>query len=255
MSIDLQGLVLLLLFIAPGFLYSRAYLAARPRYQRAPDLFEQTVLAVVGSTLIHASLIGSLALGVLVYIGWTRRTPLVRELFYVPATAADAPVPVVAAYSLITAIYITASLILARRAGAWLGRLLPERAPRWYQFLAGGDPPEQVLLWYSTLVEEPLRRGMLTPRVVAWLRSGERFEGNLVEFRLSLDETNVVELALEDVTFQASEPPSSKPSASLSSRPVPLHHHRVLLKSDDILWLGRMDDTEQAGGREEARVS
>ncbi|MGA9351273.1 MAG: DUF6338 family protein [Anaerolineae bacterium] len=245
MSIDLQGLVVLLLFIAPGFLYSRAYLAARPRYQRAPDLFQQTVLAVVGSTLIHAGLIGSLALGVLVYTAWTRRAPLVREIFYIPTTAAEAPVSVVATYSLFAAMYITASLILARRAGAWLGHLLPERAPRWYRFLAGGDPPERVLLWYSTLVEEPLRRGIMTPHVVAWLRSGERFEGDLVELRLSADEANVIELALEDVIFQASEPARSKPSASRASKPTPLPHHRVLLRSGDILWLSRVDITEK----------
>lgn len=248
MSIDLQGLVVLLLFIAPGFLYSRAYLAARPRYQRAPDLFQQTVLAVVGSTLIHASLIGGLALGALVYTAWTRRAPLVRELFYIPATIADAPVSVVVTYSLIAVIYITASLILARRTGAWLGRLLPERAPRWYRFLAGGDPPEQVLLWYSTLVEEPLRRGIITPRVVAWLRSGERFEGNLAELRLSTDEANVIEMALENVIFQASEPARPKPSASRASKPTPLPHHRVLLRSGDILWLGRVDVTEKGKG-------
>jgi len=245
MSVDLQGLILLLLFIAPGFLYSRAYLAARPRYQRAPDLFQQTVLAVVGSTLIHASLIGGLALGVLVYTAWTRRALLVREFFYIPATAVDAPVSVVATYSLIAVIYITASLILARRAGVWLGRLLPERVPRWYRFLAGSDPPEQVLLWYSTLVEEPLRRGIVTPRVVAWLRSGERFEGNLVELRIPVGETDVIELALENVTFHATEPVRSKPSASRASKPTPLPHHRVLLKSGDILWLGRVDVTEK----------
>jgi hypothetical protein len=243
MSINLQGLVLLLLFIAPGFLYSRAYLAARPRYQRAPDVFEQTVLAVVGSTLIHAGLIGGLSLVVLVYTARTGYAPRVRDLLFVPATLADAPVSVVAIYALVAAIYITASLILARRAGAWLGRLLPERAPFWYRLLAGGDPPERVLLWYSTLVEEPARQGISTPRVVAWLRSGEHFEGNLVKFGLSLDEANVIELALEDVTFQASKPVRSESSANLASEPILLPRHRVLLRSSDILWLGRMDTT------------
>ena len=245
MSIDLQGLAVLLLFIAPGFLYSRAYLAARPRYQRAPDLFQQTVLAVVGSTLIHAGLISVLALsaflGALVYTLWTGRVAIVREIVYIPTTAADAPVWVVAAYSLVAAMYVTASLILARRAGAWLGRLLPEGAPRWYRFLTGGDPPEQVLLWYSTLVEEPRRRGIMTPRVVAWLRSGERFEGNLVELRLPVDEANTIELALEDVTFQPSKSARPKSLISRAAKPTSLPGYRVLLKSSDVLWLGRVD--------------
>ena len=85
----------------------------------------------------------------------------------------------------------------------------------------------------------------MTPRVVAWLRSGERFEGNLVELRIPVGEADVIELALEDVTFQASEPARSKPSASRASKPTPLPHHRVLLKSGDILWLGRVDVTEK----------
>lgn len=253
MNIDLQELVILLLFIAPGFLYSRAYLAARPRYQRAPDLFQQTVLAVVGSTFVHAVLLSVLAfvtfLGALVYTLWTGRVAIVREIVYIPATVAEAPVWVIAAYILIATLYITASLILARRAGAWLGHLLPERVSRWhrwYRFLTGGEPPEQVLLWYKTLYEEPLRLGISTPRVVAWLRSGERFEGNLAELRVCADEANVIELALVDATFQASETTRPKPAAGRTLQPTPLPRHRVLLRSSDILWLSRLEPSEEA---------
>jgi len=246
MTVDLQGLVLLLLFIAPGFLYSRAYLAARPRYRRSPDVFEQTVLAVVGSAFVHAlliGLIGSLVLGILALIYAVREghAPLVRELFYIPpATAADVPVLVVALYLIVAAIYVTLSMVFARRAGAWFGHSLPKRAPRLYRLLTGSDPPEQeVLLWYSTLFEEPLQHGAKNPRVVAWLRSGERFEGNLVELRLSADEANVIELALENVTLQAR---TTDPAA-------PLLHHHVLLRSVDILWLGRIDaDVAETAG-------
>lgn len=248
MDLNLQGLVLLLLFVVPGFLYSRAYLAARPRYKKAPDLFEQTVLAVVGSTLIHAcllGLIGSVVLGALalIYAARLGHTPLVRDIFYIPsANAADIPASVVVVYLIIAAIYITFSLFLADRAGNWLGRLPPERASSWYRFLAGGTPQEQVLLWYSTLVEEPLRHGIETPHIVAWLRSGERFEGSLVGFRLSADEANVIELALEDVTFQAkTSQPEHKAPDRIVSKPIALSHHRVLLRSGDILWLGRVD--------------
>ena len=178
MNISLQGLVVLLLFVAPGFLYSRAYLAARPRYGRAPELFQQTVLAVVGSALIHAFLISLVAVGILSYVAFTRDNPVVQEFFRVPTTVMDAPIAGVATYLLIAAIYVALSLVLARQAGARLGRLFPEHVPRWYRFVSGGDPPEQVLLWYTTLVEEPIRLGITTPRVVAWLRSGERFEGD-----------------------------------------------------------------------------
>jgi hypothetical protein len=247
MSIDLKGLIALLLFIAPGFLYLRAYLAARPRYQRAPDLFQQTVLAVVGSTLIHSILVGIIAIGILAYAVWTGRDPIVREFFPIPTTAAEARVSVVAIYSLVATIYIAVSLILARRAGAWLGRLLPERTPKWYRILAGNVPTEQVLLWYTTLVEEPLRRGATRPRLVVWLRSGERFEGILAELRLSADEVNVIELALDEVLFQPSALARSVQATSpISSKPTSLLHHRILLRSGDILWLGRIDNIESS---------
>ena len=248
MDFKLDGLVLLLLFIAPGFLYSRAYLAAKPRYQKAPDLFEQTVLAVVGSTIVHACLLGLIG-GVvlsalaLIYNAQLGHTLLVREIFYIPQTsAADIPVSVLGVYLVVATMYLSASLFLAHRAGNWLGGLPPERAPRWYRSLAGGAPQQQVLLWYSTLVEEPLRRGTVTPRIVAWLRSGERFEGDLVEFRLSADETSVIELAIADATVQAKAGDLERKSSDRTApKPTALLHHRVLLRSSDILWLGRVD--------------
>jgi hypothetical protein len=239
MGINWQGLLLLLLFIAPGFLYSRAYLAARPRYRRVLHLFEQMVVALVGSTLIHASLIGALAVVVLIRSQFTGNDPLIKELF--PTQLANAPVSVGARYSLIAAAYIAASLMLAQRVGTWLG----EHAPRWYRFLAGDDPPKQVLLWYSTLVEEPLRNEIGRPRLVVRLRNGESFEGDLVELRLSADEPNFIELALEKVTFKASRTDSSRSTSAKVSRQKHLLHHRVLLRSADILWVARLDKPEK----------
>jgi hypothetical protein len=79
MGVGLEGLVALLLFIAPGFLYSRSYLAARPHFQRVPELFQQTVLAVVGSALIHAGLLSISALLVLIYSVVTGHNPLCQD--------------------------------------------------------------------------------------------------------------------------------------------------------------------------------
>jgi hypothetical protein len=239
MGINWQGLLLFLFFIAPGFLYSRAYLATRPRYRRFLHVFEQMVVALVGSTLIHASLISAVAVVVLVHSQFTGNDPFIRDLF--PTPLADAPVSVGARYSLIVVAYITASLLLAQRVGTWLG----EHAPRWYRFLAGDDPPKHVLLWYSTLVEEPLRSEVGRPRLVVRLRNGESFEGDLVELRLSADEPNFIELALEKVVFQASETDSSRSASAKGSKPKQLLHHRVLLRSADILWIARLDKPEK----------
>lgn len=93
--------------------------------------------------------------------------------------------------------------------------------------------------------------GIPTPRLVAYFRSGERIEDNLVELRLSADEASVIELALEDATFhppfQTHTPSGSRSSVSPPPKIVPLPHHRVLLRSSDILWLGRVDIPEDRG--------
>jgi len=239
MNIDLHGLIVLLLFLAPGFLYSRAYLRAKPRYQRTPDLFQQTVLAVAGSALIHAGLIAIVAFLVFIITILTGHNPLFEELLY--TSIAEIPLRSVTGYLLFGAFYIASSLFLAGGCGTLLGSLTPERIPRWLQILFGIEPSEQVLLWYSTFVEEPLRAGIVRSHMVVWLRSGERFEGNLFELRVSTDETNAVELAIEEVTFQ----PSAKLTSDGAPISTPLPHHCVLLKSSDILWLARVDNPEK----------
>ena len=67
LDLNLESIILLLIFIAPGFLFTRTYTAYRPRYYRSPAAFEQFVLAIVGSTVIHAGLLIVVALGVLLY--------------------------------------------------------------------------------------------------------------------------------------------------------------------------------------------
>ena len=66
LSLNLESIILLLFFIAPGFVFTRTYTAYRPRYYREAHAFEQFVLAIVGSTIIHAVLLTLIALAVLI---------------------------------------------------------------------------------------------------------------------------------------------------------------------------------------------
>lgn len=244
MSINLQGIIALLLLIAPGFLYSRAYLAAKPRYQKTPDLFQQIVLAVVGSSLIHACFITFLAIAVFIYTSAAGHNFLIRE--FIPDQFTDMTIRSLAFYSLFIAFYITFSLMLANH----LGKRLGQHRSRLFSIFGGGYPPEPIILWYSTLVEEPFQQDIASPRIIAWLRSGERFEGDLVELRFSADEANVIELALENVALQLSHSAIPKSSTTATAKRISLSNHRVLLKSGDILWLARVNSP----GKKEAVI-
>jgi len=54
-GLDIQGIILFFVFITPGFLFTRTFLAYRPRYYKAPSAFEQVSLSLIGSALIHGT--------------------------------------------------------------------------------------------------------------------------------------------------------------------------------------------------------
>lgn len=239
-DLQLQGLVLLLAFIAPGFLFSRSYAAFRPRYYRTPDVFEQTVMTVVASTLINTLFVGILSLLALVYWGLKGQSSFLRDVMDVPLK--DYPLWVLTANALAVVVYLLLSLVFAYRSGALLGRLSAEEYPRWLSRFLGERPPESVLLWHTVLQEEPIKRGVFPPRLITWLRSGERFEGNLVTLRLCGDEANTIELALENVSYTPALKAVTRPSeVTKSTETKELPNQKVLLRSSDILWLSRVD--------------
>lgn len=242
MNVGLQweGLILLLLFVAPGFVFTRRYLAFRPpRYFRPPDAFEQMVIVIIASTLIHVGLLGSVATLILVHWLVTGKVVSLQDLLAPPGILLDLwsyPLPTLAGYVLAMALYLALSLFVARRAGEYLGKLAPERLPRWCKALLGANPPEQVLLWHRMLIEEPMEQGVFSPRVSVWMRSGERFEGNLITLRWCGDEANTIELALENVTYWPAPRDTGSPQP-----PMTLPRHKILLRSTDILWISRID--------------
>jgi hypothetical protein len=196
LSLNIEGIILLLFFIAPGFVFTRTYTAYRPRYFREPSAFEQRPVS-------------------------------------------NYPLPDLALTAFFGVIYLSASLVSARRFGTFLGRGTATDRPRWWNFLLGEDPPEPFLLWHTILQIEPLRLDLIPPYLTVRMRNGEYFEGELYQMRLVGDEDNTVELALDNVRYR----PSARDAASGSSPQeiAPLANKVVLLRSTDILWLARND--------------
>src|SRR5262245_51443076 len=113
LNLNLESFVLLLLFIAPGFVFTRTYTAYRPRYYQAPTAFEQFVLAVIGSTTIHTFILSLIALGILIYWGVTGQLFYVNNPFVSGISLNNYPLPIVALFVFIGVLYLFLSLVLA----------------------------------------------------------------------------------------------------------------------------------------------
>ncbi len=238
LDLNLESIILLLFFIAPGFLFTRTYTAYRPRYHRDPTAFEQFVLAIVGSTIIHAVILTIVALGVLLYSGVTGRLLYLNNFFDLTAPITSYALPILSLFVFVGIIYLTLSLILARRMASFLGRKIAVDRPRWWKVALGEDPPEPFLLWHTILQIEPLHLNLTPPHLAIQMRNGEYFEGDLYRMRLVGDEENTVELALRNIYHRpTASDQHNQPPQDLQ----PLTNQVILLKSTDILWLTRND--------------
>lgn len=232
LNLNLESIILLLFFIAPGFLFTRTYTAYRPRYYRDPSVFEQFVLAIVGSTIIHATMAAAVALGAAIY--WLVTGNIPYYMMFQPLSTY--PFPILAGFFLTGFLYLSVTLILARRFATTLGRRTNLDRPGWWRLFLGEDPPEPFLLWHTVLVAEPLNRNLMPPHLQIMLRTGEFFKGDLHRLRIVGDEENSVELALRNVSYHPAG--GGEPSAE-NTGPQSLAEQVVLLKSNDILWLAR----------------
>jgi hypothetical protein len=234
-ALDLQQLIIFFVFVVPGFLFTRTYLSFRPRYFRETSLFEQAALALVGSAIIHATLLSAVAVGILSAWGISGQTFTLDMLVGMPLSIGSIPLPILAFYLYISAGYVLLTMIVARRAGIFFGRRLPAQDSRfwkWWARIIGENPPENLQLWYTILQQEALQKGILTPKMTIRLRNGDTFEGYLNRLKLVGDEENTIELAITDVRCYP---------ASNTATPILLEDQIVLLQSKDILWLSRTD--------------
>jgi len=229
-----------LFFIAPGFVYSRAYWTARPRYYKEQSPFDQVVTTVTASALINIALLSAMAAAVLVYQGVAAARGLPFEL--PPANTIlkpplDYPSTTLAGLTLLAALYLTSSLLIARYAGRYLGlRSL-----------------ESLLLWYRVLVEEKTTDPVwLTAR----LQNGEEYTGALRHIVWVGDKDNTVELGLEKIAYRrhtAADKEKEKAEERKQeqaeivekeqeqSEILVLPDRLLVLRSKDILWLSRID--------------
>jgi hypothetical protein len=236
LNFNFESIVLLLFFIAPGFLFTRTYTAYRPRYYRAPNTFTQIVLAIVGSAIIHATTLTAVAVGLLLYWLSLGRPAYTLTLFNPNVPLSNYTLPQLSLLIFASIIYLAVSLVLARRFATFFGRRPISIRPRWWRFILGDDPPEPTLLWHTMLQIEPYELDLIPPQLTIQMRSGEYFEGDLDRMRLVGDEENTVELALRNVFYRPARPDNA-PSLNLA----PLPNQVILLKSADILWVTRND--------------
>lgn len=236
LNLNLQSFILLLFFIAPGFVFTRTYTAYRPRYYREPTAFEQFVLAVIGSTIINALVLSLFALVTLIYWWFTNQLLYINNPIDFTAPLSSYTLPSFIGVVFLGILYLSVSLVLARRFASFLGRGAPADRPRWWTLALGQDPPEPFLLWHTILQIEALQLDLIPPHLTIKMRSGEYFEGDLYRMRMVGDEENTVELALRNVYYSPVAPQNGE-TQSLKS----LAGQVVLLKSTDILWLTRND--------------
>ncbi|MDX1522038.1 MAG: DUF6338 family protein [Anaerolineae bacterium] len=237
LNFNIESIILLLFFIAPGFLFTRTYTAYRPRYYQAPNTFTQIVLAIVGSAIIHAVLLTVIALILLLVSGLNVGQNLyATDFFNLSASLASTTLLELARLIFGVILYLAISLVLARRFATFFGHRPPTARPRWWRLIMGDDPPEPSLLWHTVLQIEPLLLDLIPPHLHIQMRSGEYFEGDLDRMRLVGDEENTVELALRNI-FHRPAPTVETPSPDLAALP----NQVILLKSTDILWVTRND--------------
>ena len=236
LNLQLEGLILLLLFIAPGFLCFRSYSAVRLRYYKDETIFEQLVTTITASTIIHAFLFPVAGLVVAVS-RWLLGYSLDMQALLQPVSTLS--IPDVVWYGLGLLGYFACSLVFAWYGGPYVARRFTQ--------------PESVPLWQTVLIEEPKDQSgpvWLTVR----LRNGEEYTGALSNFVWVGDEDNTIELGLEKVTYK---PPKATSQDDLSGKgnrsaesdtpgePIELPNQRVLFRSQDILWLTRLEVAEE----------
>jgi hypothetical protein len=236
LNLQLEGLILLLLFIAPGFLCFRSYSAVRLRYYKEETIFEQLVTTITASAIIHTLLFPVAGLVVAVS-RWLLGYSLDMQALLQPVSTLS--IPDVVWYGLGLLGYFACSLILAWYGGPYVARRFTQ--------------PESVPLWQTVLVEEP--KGQVgSVWLTVRLRNGEEYTGALSNFVWVGDEDNTIELGLEKVTYKPPKAtsqahPSGKgnPSAELDilGEPIELPNQRLLIRSQDILWLSRLEVPEE----------
>ncbi len=235
LNLQLEGLILLLLFIAPGFLCFRRYSAVSLRYYKEESIFEQLVTAITATTLIHILLF---PIASFVVYASRRLLGYSLDMQALLQPVSTLSILEVVGYGFCLLAYFLCSLILAWYGGPFVAKFFTQS--------------QSVPLWQTVLVEEP--EGRIGPVwLTVRLRNGEEYTGALSNFVWVGDEDDTIELGLEKVTYKSRAAPQADSSGKgersagldVTGEPIELPTQRVLFRSQDILWLSRLEVPEE----------
>lgn len=175
MPTTLEALLVLVIFIAPGFLFTRSYWYGQPRYFHEPDTFQQIVTSVITSIFINLLLLVVMN-GFLVLLA----PNFPQMIQYVQPLGSLPPQELLNALILLT-VYATASLSI----GFFGGILWQQRS----------DP--SLPFWWR-LIAEPFARGE-QPRLTIRFSNGQEIAGIVKSVRWIGSKEVVYEFVLRDV--------------------------------------------------------
>ena len=234
MPSNLQAFLVLLFFIAPGFLFLQAYQYGRARYYREPNLFRQTLSTLIASTVIHTLLLLFLGVVTLAYLAISRASFTVS---YLLKPLPNYPANELVSYFIVLASYSAFSLL----AGWWSGlrwqRVMTSEVPGRFDRTLGkvfGLGKEEAPLWW-VLIGQMYAKG-IEPQLQVHLRNGDECIGTVDDLRWIGDRDLMFELILRDVSYMMTQK-----TDTLVLEERKLLNQRLLLLSSDILWLSRID--------------
>ena len=234
LNLQFEGLLLLLLFIAPGFLFLRTFSHTRGapysryHYRQEQTLVDQIVLCVIASVIIHVTISLFVFVPIMFYVWRFKRSAPLRNLFPpLPSYLAAHFVILVAVFT----VYVVLTLVLAWMGGRFCGKRFPLPEP----------------LWLKLLISEPLATGNVPIQLTVRLRNGEEYTGYLSSLVWLGDKENTFELVLDRVIYSLADSGESAvvDKAKRRRATIELPNQRVLFRSQDILWLSRLEVSEE----------
>lgn len=213
MPTTLEALVILFTFSVPAYLTVGVYKANNPvRYYREKQSpIEQAALYLFLGTVVNIVTVFTLWLLIVAFANLFPKTssPLsnipgdpVGELF-------------TGAFLLIVA-YLATGTVISLLVGKVVAYLLPEEPPLWWKQLG--------------MLRAIQARTGFAPWILACLKNGDRCLGLLGEARWIGDEDNTMELTLEKSIYELTDSGKREKVG------------RVLLRTEDILWLSPYSD-------------
>jgi len=203
-----EALAILLVLSVPAYITIAVYKSRNPvQYsRRKQSAIEQTTLYVFLGTVVN--LVTLLFLGLLTVVVTSFLPPAAPTI---PSIAGNKAEEMLVVIFLLLLVYLVPSVVFSFIIGSVISQLLPEEPPLWWKEL-------------GALGARQATTG-IPPWVLANLKNGDRCLGLVGEVRWIGDENNTMELTLEKTIYEIA---GTKDRMKIG---------RILLRSEDILWL------------------